>query len=283
MLYIIVPVHNRIASTKRFLGSLYKQDHRDFRLVIVDDGSNDNTCEFITANYPEVILVSGSGNLFWGGGINAGLKAIEPLIEKTDMVAFANNDIEFRNDTITQLTRSINKHDEFTLFHALVTDHDGICVSSGSRLINWPFFITKHPFRGKNVSEIESAREVRIDFTTARFLIFRAEVLDYMKYIDTDRFIHYAGDYDFSYTLSKHNIFTYISTGSICILNTETSDYNPENIKSFAGFVKSLTNIKSSNNLKVISRFGQKHCPALFFPFYFMSLFTKIAVQNLIK
>ena len=48
---VIVPVYNRRSLLKPVIDSILQQTYRDFELVIVDDGSTDNTGEFITSEY----------------------------------------------------------------------------------------------------------------------------------------------------------------------------------------------------------------------------------------
>ena len=65
MLYIVTPVFNRINFTKQYLYALNNQTTRNFKIVIVDDGSTDGTSEMIKKNFPEVILLK--ENVTFGG------------------------------------------------------------------------------------------------------------------------------------------------------------------------------------------------------------------------
>ena len=58
MLYIIVPVFNRLKNTKEFIRSLENQYYKNYTLVIVDDNSTDGTFEYITTHHKEVVLVN---------------------------------------------------------------------------------------------------------------------------------------------------------------------------------------------------------------------------------
>jgi GT2 family glycosyltransferase len=44
-------------------------------VIVVDDGSTDGTREAIEAEFPDVIVLAGDGNLWWAGGINVGMKS----------------------------------------------------------------------------------------------------------------------------------------------------------------------------------------------------------------
>lgn len=45
MMYVVTAVHNRYNITKRFIEQLLEQTYKEFVLVLIDDGSTDNTAE----------------------------------------------------------------------------------------------------------------------------------------------------------------------------------------------------------------------------------------------
>lgn len=75
-IYIVTPVYNRRDVTLAFLDNLSKcGDLQRYHVVIVDDGSTDGTADAIRARYPEVIVLPGSGDLWWTGAMAAGMQA----------------------------------------------------------------------------------------------------------------------------------------------------------------------------------------------------------------
>ncbi len=74
---LVAPVHNRREITLQCLRSLERVDKRglDVHAIIVDDGSDDGTSDAIHANFPNVEVVQGDGNLWFTEGTNVGIRA----------------------------------------------------------------------------------------------------------------------------------------------------------------------------------------------------------------
>jgi len=76
--WIIIPVHNRREVTRSCLRNLSSLKlHGSFVVCVVDDGSTDGTSEMLSDEFPHVRVVRGNGNLYWGGGIAAGMEAAQ--------------------------------------------------------------------------------------------------------------------------------------------------------------------------------------------------------------
>ena len=107
---VVTPVHNRRADTLRCLRSLRRIDRTGFELdvIIVDDGSTDGTAEAISAEFPEVKIVCGNGNLFYTAGTNLGLK--EALKNDPDYILAINDDSIFDEKCVRRLVECAEKH-----------------------------------------------------------------------------------------------------------------------------------------------------------------------------
>ena len=95
MLYILIPVYNRLHDTVRILECLSRQSFKDFKVVVIDDGSSDGTGRVLQAKYPWVIKLEGDGNLWWTGAINKGVEYCLRTGKRADYVMTINNDVWF--------------------------------------------------------------------------------------------------------------------------------------------------------------------------------------------
>jgi GT2 family glycosyltransferase len=107
-LSILLPVHNRRETTVRCVQMLRDQTWRDFRLVLIDDGSTDGTAAAVQALLPEVEIVRGRGHWWWAGSLQQGCRhlACRGMAEE-DVVLLLNDDVvlgpRFLADALAEL------------------------------------------------------------------------------------------------------------------------------------------------------------------------------------
>ncbi|MBD2251353.1 glycosyltransferase family 2 protein [Nostoc parmelioides] len=99
-LAVIMTCHNRRNTTLACLQALYQQK-KHFDVYLTDDGSTDGTAEFITAEYPNVKILQGDGNLFWVGGMH--LAFGEAIKNQYDYYLWLNDDTFLEADALEQL------------------------------------------------------------------------------------------------------------------------------------------------------------------------------------
>jgi GT2 family glycosyltransferase len=95
-IHIILPVHNRLNTTKIFVGCLHNQVYKNFELILVDDGSEDGTAEYVKKSISPATVLSGNGNLWWAGALHKAYHHLRSIHAKNDdIVWIANDDILF--------------------------------------------------------------------------------------------------------------------------------------------------------------------------------------------
>lgn len=110
MVFVVIPVHNRKHYLRDCLLSLRKQTFSDFRTIVVDDGSTDGTGEMVRGEFPEVILLTGDGNLWWTGAVNEGVRYAMGRRKDDDFVLTLNDDLVVSEGYVATLMAAARSH-----------------------------------------------------------------------------------------------------------------------------------------------------------------------------
>jgi len=73
-IYILLPVHNRLEITQRFITCLKAQTYQKYHLILIDDGSSDGTAEMVQENISSLTVVRGKGSWWWAGALQQGYR-----------------------------------------------------------------------------------------------------------------------------------------------------------------------------------------------------------------
>jgi GT2 family glycosyltransferase len=94
-----------------------------YTVVVVDNASSDETCDYIKKNYPKVILLQQSENLGFGQANNKGIALA--LQKGATAVFLLNQDVYLEKDTIAVLEKYSQKYPEYGILSPLHYDGTG--------------------------------------------------------------------------------------------------------------------------------------------------------------
>lgn len=119
-LSIVVPVYNNGAMAARMIKSLLAQSFTDFEIIVIDDGSTDNTRALLleTAQGDARVSVYSIANRGPGGARNAGVERC-----RGEYVMFADSDDLFAGGALEKLMNTVRKtHPDLLIFGFIITD-----------------------------------------------------------------------------------------------------------------------------------------------------------------
>ena len=271
MLYIVIPVFNRWHYTRECLESLRAQTSQDFRTVVVDDGSTDETAAALTRDYPEVEVVTGDGNLFWTAGVNAGIR--RALALGADRVMTLNNDVVAAPDFVAQMLAAADQHPTAVLGALEFDANSGEAIYGGERLD----FRTNT--RYDLLEEIPAGQRTGlhpVTYLPGRGLLIPKAVTDKIGLFDEKRLPHYLADFDYTSVARRAGFPVY------CNYDAKLSTYPEESgqtltrkQRSLKGYYQHLFSIRGGGNMVNFTHFALKNCPKPYLPYFLLNGYAR--------
>lgn len=257
MLYIVIPVYNRWSYTKRCLESLREQTFTDFSVIVVDDGSTDDTAREMEELFPEVVRLSGDGTLFWTAATNMGMRLA--MKKGADYVMTLNNDTIAPPEFLERMMDWARRKPQ-ALLGAFAVDADSGEPCFGGEIMDWrkASGIPLLSF----LPESERAGLHEVSFFPGRGLLIPRVVIETIGYFDEKVFPHYAADYDYTFLAGRHGFLTYCNYDApLMIYPFASGDFMNRRRRSVKGYYNHLFGIKGGGNLRNYTRFVLRNCP----------------------
>ena len=237
-MFIIVPVRNRSKITNKFADCLLNQTYTNFHLLLIDDGSSDDTISTILKKIKKTTVIRGDGSLWWAGAIQLGINWLKKNIKnKEELVLITNDDITFDK---AYLENGINTMKEV---------RDSILVTGYKNNKNVDPFFCFNDSNGKFINKSEPRYERNCFSMNSVFLKFNYfETIGdfYPKLLP-----HYLADIEFSFRAIKKG-YTIITSKNVKVTWDLSSTGIHKGIKdingNFFNFMKTIFNKKFSGN-----------------------------------
>ena len=107
LITIIIPNYNGKRFLDICLSSVIQQTFKDFNVIVVDNGSTDDSVDFIKKNYPDIQLIEFHKNLGFSVAINEGIKQ-----SMSEYVFLLNNDTELTPGFLDEILSALNDNNE---------------------------------------------------------------------------------------------------------------------------------------------------------------------------
>ena len=104
---VVIPTWNGRHLLAEALDGLGRQSLQDFETVVVDDASDDDTCDWLRKRWPDVITVELPGRRGLAHAVNCGI-----AVSQTERLALLNNDAVPDPDWLEQLDRAFDEFPE---------------------------------------------------------------------------------------------------------------------------------------------------------------------------
>lgn len=241
-IYIILPVHNRLETTRCFIECLISQTYHNYHLILVDDGSTDNTEEMVRRQIKSITVLNGNGNWWWAGSLQQGINWLKRAsINSSDIVLMINDDVTFDKFFLEKAV-SILKNKEGSILQAISFGKEtGRLVDAGVKADL------------KNLKFKQTLVPEEINCLTTRSLFMRFSDLEKIGNFYPRLLPHYLSDFEFTIRAYRKGLNLLVHPELRTIVNENTTGFLQsgfEKLKntSSSSFIKRYFSKKSKSN-----------------------------------
>ena len=193
---VIIPNHNGKKFLKPCLDSLEQQTIKNFEMIVVDNGSEDDSVEYIKNSFPLVQVIALDKNYGFSRAVNEGIKAAI-----TPYVILLNNDTVVHQHFVKEMVEAIDKSPKiFSVSSKMLQMHNPEFIDNAGgfyTLIGWD------TNRGVGRKATGFQRPYNVFSACGGAAIYRKEVFQKIGYFDESFFV-YLEDVDMGYRAKIH-------------------------------------------------------------------------------
>ncbi len=191
--FIIILNWNGLPDTLECLESVFKHDYLNFEVIVVDNGSLDDSVKVIRKTYPQAILKENEENLGFTGGNNVAMRYA--MQQGADYMWLLNNDTIVENNTLSTLVTSAEKSLNIGMVSPIILYYDEPeKVQFCEGYMNWKNYSLSH------VNDVvllsKECEEHQISLWGTALLIKRCTV-EHVGYLN-EKYFAYQEDYEYS-------------------------------------------------------------------------------------
>lgn len=240
---IILVNWNGYTHTKNCLRSLRKITYRNYKAIVVDNGSSDGSDDLLEKEFEEIKLIRSAENLGFTGGNNIGIQYASE--NGYAYLMLLNNDTEVEPDFLTFLIERMEADDKVGAIQPkfyFLLNKDVIWNAGG---IFYPFIgLTYTVGSGKeNKRAYDQYRE--IDWITGCGFLVRADIVRKIGGL-SDKFFAYYEDVDWSFRIRELGYRLFIEPKSI--VYHEAGASHKAKVKGKEGHLKPIVHYLNARN-----------------------------------
>lgn len=194
MLCTVVVNWNRANDTVECVRSLKRGGIENDRIIVIDNGSTDDSVARISSECPEVELHRMESNQGYAKGANVGMRLA--MAHRPDFVFFLNNDAVIGDRCASKLIEALQRQPDCGLAGPKILYYDSGNIWFAGGRYNRFLGYSKHP--GMDGPDDGSGTEGPVDFITGCALMVRGELIERIGGFDED-FNMYAEDIEYGF------------------------------------------------------------------------------------
>lgn len=188
---IVIVNYNGAKYQNDSIRSLKNMDYHNYEIIVVDNGSTDNSLELLRKEFDDVLIVETNKNLGVAAGNNIGIRYA--LKRNAEYVLLLNNDIELSENVLSLLVQNASNR-IMTVPKIYYYDKKRVIWSAGGE-VNWKWGLPYHIGQDKPDNARFNIKKV-VEIAPTCCMLIHKEVFIKVGYMD-EKYFMYFDDTDF--------------------------------------------------------------------------------------
>lgn len=252
MIFIVIPNYNGEEHLATCLTSLRNQTYQEYRIIVVDNGSSDNSIKLIKESFPEVHIISNSVNKGFANAVNVGIN-YSINSDLCEFILLLNNDTECDTKFLENFVNGIRESDAGSAACKMLDFYNRKIIDTVGDYLD----LKSYPYkRGSGETDTGQYDKKGYIFSACGgAALYKKEVFLKTGLFD-DNFFAYYEDIDFSYRMQLYGYKCIYIPEAICYHKCGAT-IKKKHAKKFFLMERNLTSLVIKNyHAKLILKFG---------------------------
>ena len=191
LVYLLVLNYKGFDDTVECVDNLLQQGYDNFKIVVLDNDSQDSSFEKLAEKYPDLLVVQTGANLGYAGGNNVGIRLAQQAGAK--YVGVLNNDITADPFMVNKIVEAMEQDEKLAMTGPVILEWDRDIVQSAGARISLYTGDSIFYHQGEIFDELKQkdTAQYKLNDLGGAALFVRTEVLEKIGLIPEDYFLFY--------------------------------------------------------------------------------------------
>lgn len=190
LVYFVIINWNQPELTLACLKSLSQQNYRCFQIILVDNGSTDDSVALIRQAYPEVIVIEAGQNLGYSAGNNVGIR--HALDQEAEYILLLNNDTLVDPSLLSHLVAVAESNPNVGMAGPTIYYFDPPnMLWSAENTVNWSRGRVVRHGLGELISQELAAPPREVEYVDSCAILVKREAIEKIGLLDESFFINF--------------------------------------------------------------------------------------------
>lgn len=175
LVFLIVLNYKGYEDTCECVDNLLQQDYENYKILILDNDSQDQSYEKLIMRYPDIQIIQTGKNLGYAGGNNIGIQIA--IKEGAQYIGILNNDIKAETGVISEMVKVFAHDERLGMVGPAICEWDSDIIQSAGAKISFYTGDSILYHKGENYFELDKKNMIYGNYLGGAALFVKTSIL----------------------------------------------------------------------------------------------------------